>query len=81
MIANPTVVSTVYTFAMAKLVSVQVRGVEKAIQIDSDKVERQSIYDGTGAPIFGSYKLVLSKNGTPVGEFNSSIVDGWWYQE
>jgi hypothetical protein len=79
--ANSVTISTVYTFAMAKVVSIQIRGVEKAVRIEADKVDRQNAKDINGAPILDSYRLLLSKEGTQVGEFNSSIVDGWWYED
>lgn len=75
--ANTMTVSTVYTFAMPKFVYVQVTGVEKPAKIEADKVERENVTSATA----GDYKLTISRDGKPVGEFRGSKVDGWWIQD
>jgi hypothetical protein len=70
-----TAYSEVYTFAMAKLISVQLRGVEKAIQIRADEAKEEI----TGGPTPHLLRLIL--DGKPVGEFKYEFVDGWWIEE
>jgi hypothetical protein len=67
--------AVVYTLAMAKLVRVQLRGVDQTLSIKADKVELHQ-------PMAGEPKtLKLSLEGTPIGEFKDSVVDGWWIEE
>ena len=65
-------VRTVYNLTMAKFVHIQIRGVEKAIEIQADKAEESGMISGP------DYSLLISLKGTPVGKFNGHIVDGWW---
>jgi hypothetical protein len=69
-------VATVYTCAMPKFVYVQVRGAEKPVMIQADKVERQ---EKPSPP--GTYTLIVSHGGTQVGEFNGADIAGWWFQD
>ena len=68
-------VFTVYNLDMAKAVYIQVRGVDKAVQVQADKVEESGMI-GTSA-----YALLISLKGTQVGKFNGNMVDGWWIQD
>ena len=70
-----TIVSEVYTIAMAKIIRVQVHGVEKAVEVKADKVELQE------QPVGQSRLLKLSLDGTEVGQFKDSQVDGWWIED
>jgi hypothetical protein len=64
----------VYTFGMIKFVYIQVQGVEKAIRIPADKVEKYAEK--------GTVDLLIVKRGdTSVGEFKASAVLGWWFAE
>jgi hypothetical protein len=58
---------------MIKFVYIQVQGVEKAIRIPADKVEKQGERETT--------VLVVKRGDTPVGEFKASAVLGWWFAE
>jgi hypothetical protein len=60
---------------MSKVVNIQIRGIEKAIQITGDKVELQKDSDSSRT---GARKLIITNGGQPVGEFNGDNVDGWW---
>jgi len=63
---------------MPKYVYVHIHGIEQAAKIEADKVEREKETDSLVA---GAYRLKLSLEGKPVGEFNGSSVDGWWIQD
>jgi len=61
---------------MPKYVYVQVKGVEKAIMVKADKVERQTTTGTTVQSI-----LSISLRGQLVGEFSADSVFGWWMQD
>jgi hypothetical protein len=68
--------STLYTLDMAKVISVQVKGVEKPARIFADKVEKKTI-----EAIGGQQEVLMLKNGNEeVGEFKRLSVDGWWIE-
>ena len=67
-------VSAVYTFAMAKIVYIQLRGLEKSIAVDADKIEKS----GTIGTL--EFKLSVTRSGTEVGQFNGNEVVGWWIE-
>lgn len=76
-LAGPeTVYSEVYTFAMAKIVFVQVHGTEKPLAIKADEAKEEMTNEG-GEPL----RLKLTLDGKPVGKFKASMVDGWWIEE
>jgi len=64
---------------MPKYVNIQVRGVDKAVRIEADKVERSNIA-GTVAGS-SSYALTIKLKDTQVGEFNGNDVAGWWFED
>jgi cytochrome c1 len=72
--ASTVIVSQLYTFEMARIVFIQVKGIEKAIAIEADKVEVQR-GDGT---LENPSLIKISNKGQPVGEFIHHNVDGWW---
>ena len=69
------VYSAVYTLVMAKIVHVQIHGVDMALSIRADKVE-----EGMTNHVPPN-RLSLSPNGVLVGEFKTDLVDGWWIEE
>jgi hypothetical protein len=68
-------ISKVYNFAMATYIMIQVHGVDAPARIRADKVET------TGSIGKTDYVLKLTKDGKEVGEFNGTVVDGWWVLE
>lgn len=68
--------STSYNLGMAKHVYIQIKGVEKAIKLKADKVERQTT---TGTIVKSILSVSLGEQ--QVGEFSSDSVDGWWVQD
>jgi hypothetical protein len=64
-------VYTVYDLGMAKHVYVQIRGVEKAVYIEADKVQVDK----------GSGITILTRGSEQVAEFERGAVVGWWIQE
>ena len=65
-------VSTIYTFSMSKVVFIQLVGVEKAISMNADKVER------TEPP---QAKLLIKAGDKQIGKFRIDQVAGWWIQD
>jgi hypothetical protein len=68
-------VSTVYTFAMTKYVYVQVKGVEKPVKIEADKMEESGL-KGTN-----DHRFSLKLKDVQVGQFTGHAGDGWWIQD
>lgn len=69
--------SSVYTFAMAKFVYVQINGVEKPARIEADKVEKRTETKGN----IKEEQFILMKADAQVGEFAPKAVVGWWIQD
>ena len=67
-------VSTVYTLAMAKKVSIQMK-TGNTLVIAADKVEED------GKQGYNGYILTLTNAGQHVGKFDGSTVAGWWISE
>lgn len=64
-----------YTLVMAKMIQVQIHGVENAVSVRADQAKEEM----TGVnPV---QRLVLSLNGVIVGDFKSEAVDGWWIDD
>jgi hypothetical protein len=59
-------VSTIYALSMAKLIMVQLRGVNDPHGIRADKVEETN------------NKVLLKLGETIVGSFSAADVQGWW---
>ena len=60
----------VYDFGMAKIIHVQLRGIEAPANVKADKAEENN--DG---------KLVLKLGTQTVAEFEKNSVLGWWIQD
>lgn len=75
--AASVLVTTVYTFAMAKtkVVYIQLRTVEKTVIIAADQVEE------SGTIGYSAYTLTIKRDGAPVGKFDGGTVAGWWIGE
>jgi hypothetical protein len=71
--SSESVRSAVYNLGMAKVVYVQVAGIEKPARIQADRVEKESKEHVV--------VLLLKKGDEPVGEFKDSVVQGWWIQD
>ena len=61
---------TVYDFEMAKLIHVQLHGIEKDAVVEADKAE-----------VDQNQMLILKLGNQKVGEFRNSSVIGWWIQD
>lgn len=68
-------ISTVYTFAMAKFVHVQVHGNEKAAKIEADNVSE------SGTKGANDHALSIKLKEQEVDRFKGAVVDGWWISD
>jgi hypothetical protein len=67
-----TAISVVYTFAMALLFNVKIKGEVKPIVFEADRYEIVKDSDGSHK------QLILSLGDNCVGMFNNDAIDGWW---
>ena len=63
------VVTTVYALSMPKFVRIQIQGVQQALKIHADKVERDGEH------------LNVTRDGQQVGRFSNTLVQGWWIED
>ena len=64
---------------MEQKIYIQLKGLDKQIQVEADKITRQAVSDGAGLPLDrGIQQFLLTKGDKIVGEFDTESVAGWW---